>query len=298
MVTLLQGRIIVVVYLDLLLFINFIFNIVLVTIAGWMGLQQFRIGRYCFAALVGTIFWLIFFFWPQYIFIDWICRIAGGVAMAYVAWHPLSLKALFTRTILLVVSGQLMGGGIFSLAFALGSTPLGNSVPTISLAIVAGGGTIMLGIAAWWTGRIHRTRQLSSYMGEVTVCFQGKTLIIPALLDSGNTLRHPVNSWPVVIIERQVALRLFDPELFEWLDEPLTLPPDGMETKIGFIPFKSVGGSGILAAVKPSKLIVSCEGVSKTLTQVYIAVRQKQQHPLEHQALAFPLDNWKEGEIV
>lgn len=282
------------VYLDLLLAINFAFNLALLTVSGWLGLQKFNTHRYCLAAGAGTGFWLIFFICPQYIFINWLCRILGGLAMAHLAWRPPRLRSLLSKTVLLVVSGQLMGGGIYSLAFALGGTPLGSAA-ALPLALVAGGAGLMLGLAAWWAGKVHTARQLKGYIGQAIIHFQGKVLAVQALLDSGNSLRHPVNSWPVLILERQPARSLFSQEMLAWLDDPQDLPPLALETRIALIPFQSVGGVGLLAAVKPDKVVLNSERGEAVLTQVYVAVRSKQQPPLQHQALAFPVQNWKEG---
>lgn len=219
--------------------------------------------------------------------------------MTYIAWKPGDLRGLITKTVMLVVSGQLLGGGIFSLAFALDSTSLTSPSPgSISLAIVCGGGVLFLPLAAWWVGRMHSNKQLKCYVGTVSIWLSGRNITLPALLDSGNTLRHPVNSWPVVIIERQGARQLLSEETLAWLDNPLSTPPIGLETRIGLIPFKSVGGAGMLAAVRPDRLVISCELGHKVLTQVYVCVRQKSDRPLDQQALAFPVDNWEEGDIV
>lgn len=287
-----------VVFLDLLIIINFCFNFLLITVTGWMSLQQLRLGRYAMAALAGTVIWLIFFFWPQYIFISWVCRIAGGLAIACIAWKPAGLKKLVSKAVLLVVAGQLVGGGIYSLIFALDSTQLGRGGTSIPISMAAGGGVLMLGIAAWWAGRLHKTRQLRSYVGTVTVSMNNKSLTVPALMDSGNTMRHPVNSWPVVVLERQAARSLFSPELMVWLDEPLTPPPVGMETHIALIPYKTLSSSGLLAAVHPDELVLASPLGTAVLKQVYVAVRQKHQQSLEYQALAFPADNWKEGDTA
>lgn len=283
-----------VVYLDLLALINFAFNFALLTISGWMGLQRFSLGRYGASSLAGTAFWFIFFFAPKYIFINWLCRIAGGLAMTYIAWRPAGLRALLSKCVLLVVAGQLVGGGIYSLAFILDSAPLGQS-EGIPLAVAAAGGTLMLAAAAWWAGRIHRAKSLAAYTGEVSISWGGKTVSIPALLDSGNTLRHPVNSWPVVILERKAAAGLLEKEVLDWLDQPLALPPETIEAKVALIPYTSLGAKGLLAAVRPDRLVIHSPRGSQELTQVYVAVRQKKQPPLEYQALAFPADNRKEG---
>lgn len=283
-----------VVYLDLLALINLTFNFALLTITGWMGLQQFSFSRYGISALVGTGFWFIFFFAPKYILINWFCRIAGGLAMTYIAWPSARGRYLLSKGFLLLIAGQLVGGGIYSLAFFLDSPPLGRS-GRIPLAVVAAGVTIALAVAAWWVGRIQRTKSLVTYMGEVSISWKNKTIPFTALLDSGNTLRHPVNSWPVVILELQAAATLLESEVLNWLDEPMSLPPEGIENLVALIPYSSLGKKGILAAVRPEKVVIRSPGGSKSLTQVYVAVRPKDQAPLEYQALAFPIDFHKEG---
>jgi len=153
----------------------------------------------------------------------------------------------------------------------------------------------MLAVAAWWAARLRRTRQLSSYLGHVTIRMDGKTLTIPALLDSGNTLRHPVNNWPVVVVQRDVAARLFAGNLLSWLDDPLSLPPPDWETQIGLIPYKSVGGQGFLAAVRPDQVIISCQRGSRVLTQVYVAVGSSGDRPHEYQAGSSPITDQRQG---
>jgi|SRR5690554_1507950 len=286
-----------VVYLDLLIAINLIFNFVLLTIAGWMGLHRFSWRRYALAAGLGTVFALIFFFRPQYIFVSWFCRLAGGLAMAYVAWPQANLRKIFSRTMILLVAGQLMGGGIYSLAYALDGTPLGDQT-AFSLGVVAGGGLLVLAVAAWWVARIHRAKQQAVYVGQVTIHFQGRAAKLSALLDSGNTLRHPVTSWPVVIVERKAAQGIFPHHVLAWLEQPLTAPPPGLETRIALVPYQSVGGAGVLAAIRPDNLVLSCPAGNQIMRHVYIAVRPKEQRPLEYQALAFPLENLKEGGIA
>lgn len=284
-----------VVYLDLLALINFTFNFSLLAISGWLSLQRFRLGRYTVSALAGTGLWFIFFFLPKYILISWLFRIAGGLAMAYLAWRPAGVRGLFSRCLLLVVAGQLMGGGIYSLAFVWDSAPLGTP-RGIPLWLIAAGGALMLGAAAWWARRLHRTKALTAYIGQVSISWGEKTISVPALLDSGNTLRHPLNSCPVVVLERKAAAKLLSRETIAWLDEPWAMPPPEIETRAALIPYTTVGAKGLLAALRPDGLTISGPTGSRALTQVYIALRQKKQPPLEFEALAFPIDNWKEDD--
>lgn len=281
------------VYLDLLALINFAFNFVLLAASGWLGLEQFNLGRYAASALAGTVFWFIFFFSPQYILINWLCRAAGGLAMAWIAWRPAGFKGLFTRCFTVLVVGQLVGGGIYSLLYCLEGDILGRP-GGVSLGLAAAGGGLGLAVAAWWAGRIHRSRHLASHLGQVTVTWGERTVSFSALLDSGNTLRHPLNSWPVVLLERRAAARLLEEDLLSWLESPLAEPPSRVETRVALIPFVTLGGQGLLGALRPDRLTVALAGRSRELTQVYIALEDKGRLPLEYEALAFPIDGEKE----
>lgn len=214
--------------------------------------------------------------------------------MTRIAWPRARGRHLLTKGLLLLVAGQLVGGGIYSLVFLLDSTPLAPS-GKIPLAVVAAGGIILLAVAAWWAGRMQRTKSLASYLGEISICWKNKTTTLSALLDSGNTLRHPVNSWPVVIVEGSAVAGLLGQDVLDWLEAPLRLPPAAIDNRIALIPYTSLGKKGILAAVKPDEVVIRGPEGSITLTQVYVAVRPKKQAPLEYQALAFPIGIKKEG---
>lgn len=285
--------VVMVYYLDLLLLVNWGLNFLLIVLTGWVGGQPFNWRRYGSAALAGAVVWLIYFFAPQYILISWLCRLAGGLAISFIAWPGAGWRRLFSKCALLVITGQLMGGAVYGLAFFLDATPLGAQ--GFPLALVAGGGAVALPMGAWLAGRVQRTKSLSAYLGRVAISWAGKTVSLPALLDSGNTLRNPFNRWPVVILEQSAASDLLDNETLEWLSEPTTTPPQTIARKVAVIPFTSLAGTGLLGAVQPDSVVIYGEQGSLALTRVYVALHNNGPGMQEYKAIAFPIKHQQKG---
>ena len=77
--------------------------------------------------------------------------------MTLIAWRPASLKDLVPKGALLLVAGQLVGGGIYSLAYCFDSPPLGRP-QAIPAAALTAGGVLAFGAAAWFTRQLHRSK--------------------------------------------------------------------------------------------------------------------------------------------
>lgn len=279
-------------YLDLLLVINWGINFIILLITGWIGALPFSLKRYGVASFTGTLVWLIVFFTPQYIFISWLCPLIGGVVLSLIAWPGEGWRRLLSKGALLIVAGQLTGGVIYSLAYFIDTVPLnGEGFP---FAVILGGSGAILPIALLLTGRMHRTKALRSYLGKVEISWSGKTLSVPALLDSGNTLSNPLNHWPVVILEQNAALGFLEGAVLSWLKEPENAPPVELETRTALIPYTSLGGKGLLGAIRPDNLVISSSEGCLTLTQVYLALH-KGVPAREYKAIAFPIKYLEEG---
>lgn len=274
--------------------INWGVNFVILLVTGWVGAQPYSLKRYGAASLVGALIWLIHFFAPQYIFISWFCRLAGGLALSLIAWPGRGWRQLWSRGVLLIVAGQLIGGAIYSLAYFINTVPLSRD--GFPLAVVAGGSGAVLPIGAWLAGRIQKTKALAAYLGKVEISWAGRTLSLPALLDSGNTLANPVNHWPVVILERSAAEGFLEEEVLNWLIEPASVPPVAIETRTALIPYTSLGGTGLLGAIRPDNLVIYSSECRRVLTEVYLALH-KSGIAQEYKAIAFPIKHMEEGRV-
>lgn len=285
-----------IVYLDILLTINFLINLLLIFVGGWILLQPPRWKRYLLAALAGTGIYFIFFVYSQYIFIEWICRLGGVVAMAWIAYAP-RLKSLFARSLTLLIVGQLTGGVIYSFIFSVSGTVLGNAkLDNVSVFWVLAGSIVILCSAGLISAVAQRFKKQVSYLGVVSIALDGRRVEAKALLDSGNTLRHPVNGWPVILCEQNVIAQLAK-DLAVWAEDFTRPPPPPVATRVALFPYKSVGGTGMLPGFRPDSITIAAAGQRIMLTQVFVAIRSKAEKSLSYPVIAFPIHSLEEGDI-
>ena len=84
---------------------------------------------------------------------------------------------------------------------------------------------------------------------------------VPALIDSGNTLREPISGAPVSVLDARVFKSL-------WREEP-----SGFRA----IPYHSVGkNSGILSGYPVPQITIRYRGVEKVCRNVYLAVSEEE----------------------
>lgn len=126
---------------------------------------------------------------------------------------------------------------------------------------------------------------------RLTVAGSGEPLEIRALYDSGNRLTEPFSGSPVAVVEYRALEPILPPEWREALrpgrDEDGERSPAGpaqsarppqsadqaLRARLRLIPFRSVGGNGLLPAFQPPQLwLTDAGGVRREITGTYIAV--------------------------
>ena len=109
---------------------------------------------------------------------------------------------------------------------------------------------------------------------ELEVAWRGKEKIVPAFLDTGNRLRDPFSSLPVIVVDYRSLEGLLPPPLYRILaDETMEpwsalekLPDPVMARHFTLIPCRGVGpGKEILLGLKPDRVILHEGGRSRSL---------------------------------
>lgn len=189
---------------------------------------------------------------PQLIAFACMCVLAYGIGMAVLRRAAL---------LLLVCCGF---GGLALLAAVLLHCPLRilYGVPCFAISkrlliLLAGG----LYAAVWLT-----VRRLCRHMGgtvRVMLTFSGRHAEVTALCDTGNTLKDPVTAEPVIIADLKTAQKLL-PQIMlteNDLKNPAALIQSLRRaypaSKPRLLPFRTVGQSGMLAAIRCDAVFVN-----------------------------------------
>ena len=164
-----------------------------------------------------------------------VCLVPGFAFLANGLWRAVSLGIMGWTAF-----GADRTGWQRSMLFVLLSMALGG----LAVSMEAGGGGVVVCAGALALlcrmGLRRRGRQFSS----LAVTYEGQTARIRALCDTGNTLRDPITGETVTVLSPEVGSLLGIPAA------ALRDPAGAMVPGLRLIPARTVGGGGLLAAVR------------------------------------------------
>lgn len=153
-----------------------------------------------------------------------------GVSLGLMGWTAFGFsRSGWTRSILFILLSMALGG----LAVSLNTQGMGLPLCAGALAVLC-----RIGLRGRGQEKV-----------PVTVTYGGRTIRLTALCDTGNALRDPITGESVTVLSPEMGERLGIPA------EVLRDPAEAMVPGIRLIPARTVGGGGLLAAVR-------CEAVT------------------------------------
>lgn len=221
------------VYLNLVMILNFLVDFLL--ILGTNRLSGFPPdwGRSALAAAVGGLY-------------GGLCMIPGFHFMMNILWRIASLMVM--SVVAFGGSSMLRRGGMFILlSLALGGVAAGFGNESYWMPVIAVGILWLLCRSVFSGGAGGK-----EYV-PVRITHEGNIISVIALKDSGNSLRDPVTGESVMVIGAQTAMRLLGLNK-EQLSSPMETLTAGSIRGLRLIPYRSVGGSGMLLAKRFSNV--------------------------------------------
>lgn len=219
------------VYLDLVMGLNFLVDLLLLTGANRLAGYPTGIGRAVPGAALGG-------------FYGGICLLPGFRFLGSLLWRGVSL-ALMSLLAFGFGPGTLRRGILFSLlSMALGGFVLAlgsGSVPTL---LAAAAGVCVMCVLGCGAG-VGAQR-----FAAVRLSYAGKCVELTALHDTGNTLRDPLTGEQVLVAGPETAQKLVGLERKDLLD-PAQMLAKGTLPGLRLIPYRSVGKSrGMLLGIR------------------------------------------------
>ncbi len=205
----------------------------------------------------------------------WGIAILGLLSAAGIAYGR---RMVLTNGFVLFVVTVLMGG-LFQLL----------SIRNVGMFCLAG--TLLLPVCVFGITSFLRVKETQTWVYEVRLLHKEEVKCLSAFLDTGNRLRLYGSQLPVVLVDETY--------LAEWINAA----EKAMPQKLVFLPYKGVGGKGILRGIR-----LQCElnsGVGAVLTGEVAAVAAEHRlfQGCEYQMLLQPevlsmscVKNTREGE--
>ena len=133
-----------------------------------------------------------------------------------------------------------------SVLFVLLSMALGGLAVSLD---TGGGGVVICAVALVVLCRMGLGR-LGRQFVPLAVTYEGRTAVVRALCDTGNTLRDPITGETVTVLSPEVGLKLGLPSAV------LRDPAVAIYPGVRLIPARTVGGGGLLAALRCQQVMI------------------------------------------
>ena len=245
-----------VVYADLYFMINFSMDFLCFFLTAKILSIKFNVVRISLAAALGGIYAVCALFLSVGRVWALVIDMAVCTCLCIVAFLRRSeLKSILTYIPVYIAVSMVLGGfmtALFNLFNRLNlPTPEndsdGMSIWLFAILAILGGFFVLLG------GRFF-ARKSARKNADVTVTYDGKSVCVRALCDSGNLLRDPVSQAPCIVVDRAFLLGVIPNEVLfaSSKGDISTLGSLGREnsTRIRLIPANTATGEGLLVAFR------------------------------------------------
>ena len=242
-----------IIYLDSLFLLNFVIDYLLLSCsAAVCGLSVKRL-RYLAGALLGAGY-AVAAFLPGCGFLSSpVMKLVSALLMALAAYG--GEKSLLRCALVFLSVSAAFAGFLYCITLAGGYPAFDMRTLLLAFALCYLLLSLLFG---------HRLRRSDRRKVEVRLALGGRTVRFMALIDTGNELRDPISGVPVML----VCPHALEP-LFAGHEELLRRDPVGflegadrlptLKGRIRLIPYTAVGGTGMLGAFRPERVIVDGE---------------------------------------
>lgn len=232
------------VYADILFIVNlYIDALLLSAVRRFLHLQLSRF-RWLTASLLGGLFGFTALLPQLHGFWLFLLGTAEAFLLICAAFAPKRTVLLLKATFLLLLFGAALSGllGLMQSLLPMRGMVLRNGAVYFDLSPLL---LVLLTCLAYGVlylfDRLFRKREPDTLLAAVTLSLNGKQAALTAKVDTGLSLHEPFSGLPAALAEKS-ALGALLPEDFG--KETCVLP-------LRFIPYSSVGGSGVLPAFRP-----------------------------------------------
>lgn len=252
---------------DIVFLINFVTDLAWLAATASMAGVRARLWRLLAASAAGAAA-AVWAYWPSG---RWLTSgpgvVLGSVALLLLAFWPVRLRQGLRLAGIFILTGGAMAGIAMLTGARQGATALALIDPASYPGGLVSAGLLLCLVGARYLLAAFRERaRLAKGLYQLTVTMGGREVQIPALMDTGNSLKDPLSGRPVVVVEARSLAGSLPPLVIEavgagW-DAMDRLPPS-WAARCRLVPFRAVGEpGGMLLAFAPDGLLVRKAGAS------------------------------------
>ena len=274
------------IYLDVVLIENLCMNYIILFATGYLLKIKMNHIRLMLSALLGGIYSILAYMEILEIYSNIILKIILSIVMVYLAYNAKNIKQLSKELVFFYLTSFVFGGCAFALLYFIKPQEIlmknGTYIGTYPLKVAILGG--LLGFTITVIAFRVKKRRISKkdMYSEITIYFNEKSVTVIALLDTGNMLKDPITSMPVIVVEKEILKDILPELILNNLNKIIggDVPKEVYEdenleyiTKFRVIPFSSIGKTnGMLLGFKANKVEIKDEENSEIIKNVIIGI--------------------------
>lgn len=227
-----------------------------------------------------------------------ICALTDAVALILGSFTGISEALLWSAVAILeLVTASVIAFGRYRIIrnsiILLGTTALLAGIvqllPVTNVGLYCLAGSVLLPAMKRGVTSLLYTRQTECMLYEAKLTQNGKEKALSAFMDTGNRLRLFGSNLPVVVVDEKY--------LTDWIKEAECFMPQ----KLVVLPYKGVGGTGLLRGVRVMCTLISKTGKEVETEVAAVAAGHKLFHGCTYQMILQPeviacVSNTQEGE--
>lgn len=274
-----------VIYADLLICVNLIVNyFLLLATARFCQRKPHRI-RLLLGALLGAVYALVLFV-PLPPWLLMFSRLVASGAILLAAFRWFGAKQFFKEYVIFFVINFVFAGLMLALWLMLAPQGMifNNGIVYFNInAVMLVGYTAAAYLLCELFTRLYKKQGEGNMIFDVVLYMGQKQVLLTGFVDTGNTLKDVYTGYPVAICTLSSVHAILPASLADVFAAPLEntkaleqLVTPGTGNRFKFIPYSTVGFSGILPAFLPDKMILQRGEQTYGVENVYIAVSHQQ----------------------
>ena len=271
------------IYLDVVLIENLCMNYIILFATGYLLKIKMNHIRLILSALLGGIYAIVAYMQILEIYSNLIFKIILSIVMVYIAYNSKNVKQILKQLVFFYLTSFVFGGCAFALLYFIKPEQIlmknGVYIGTYPIKIAILGGIVGFTITVIAFRYVKTKLNKKSMFCELEIYFENKSISTTALIDTGNMLKDPITSMPVIVVEKSILKEILPESILNNLNKIIggDVPKEVYEdenlnyiTKFRVIPFSSIGKeNGLLLGFKSNKIKVNFEGIKRCFIWIF-----------------------------
>jgi stage II sporulation protein GA (sporulation sigma-E factor processing peptidase) len=279
-----------VIYIDILIAVNLFINYFLLASTAKFLCLKWKTRRLVLGEILGAVYSLYILLPELNLFFSIVIKLFMSITIILATFGIKNIKT-FVKTLVCFYSVNFAFSGIMFAAWCVfhpNGMAINNGVVYFNISpVMLIFSTLVSYIIIEFINRVIGKKTNQARWCDVNIKLEGKSTVLKAKVDTGNSLKEPFSDLPVIVARQSsVAALLPNDMLFSATDRSKANTDvfQNLKYKIRMVPFKTVSGDGLFPAFKPSSISIA-GGPEK---EAYIAICPNKTLPEETSALINP----------